>query len=235
MKRMVCLILCLLLTGCTKVSGSLQSRLEQQISAASEHAVNSPNSRKTYYSYYLDPSIGRISSTETGNVFSLNGVQFVMNLDVASIINEKYYPDSPVLHSYALDADVIAETSGKVKDRSGEELAYNARVCQYQDDLYVLNVDCGYIRFESLCGINEAPLIAARMIEIARSVTVSAGEVLAAYTTLEGIDYAGTPVELFEDKAPENGSIEELLVGYEGRSSQSEDENEEPEALENDE
>ena len=94
---------------------------------------------------------------------------------------------------------------------------------------------CGYMRFDSLTDISSAPAIAAKMIEISRTITVDSTEVLAAYTRKEGIDYVGTPVELFEEKAPENGNIEEILVGYDGTKPKTEsDEDEVPEEHLND-
>ena len=218
MKKIFCLILVLFLSSCSEYRGSVQSRLDQQISACENSAISNPNNRKTYYSYYLDPSIGRVYSTGTGNVFSLDGVSFVMNLDVAKIINEKYYPLKLDIHEYALGGDVLAQREGTVRDISGSEIPYRAAILLAKDMEVLVSVECGYMKFDSLCNTNIAPVIAAKMIEIGRSVSVSTTEVLNAYTTLSGIDYAGTPVELFENKAPENGSIEELLVDYEGRA-----------------
>jgi len=217
MKKILCLILVLFLCACSEYRGSVQSRLDQQISACENSAISNPNNRKTYYSYYLDPSIGRVYSTGTGNVFSLDGVSFVMNLDVAKIINEKYYPLKLDIHEYALSGEVLAQRDGTVTDISGNEIPYHAAVLLAKDMEVLVSVECGYMKFDSLCNTNIAPVIAAKMIEIGRSVSVSTAEVLNAYTTLAGIDYVGTPVELFEDKAPENGSIEELLVDYEGK------------------
>lgn len=224
MKRFVCVLLCLILSGCSKISGSLQNRLDAALRAAESAEVSAPNNRKTFYSYYLDPSLGRIYSTETGNVFSKNGTSFVMNLDVPSIINDKYYPNKDNPHAFALSGEKIAEKTGVYTDAAGNETGYRVMIMEYDADEVIVSAECGYMRFDSLCTYNMAPSMAAAMLEISRSVTVSVQEVLSAYTIREGIDYAGTPVELFEDKAPENGSIEELLIGYDGRSVPSDEE-----------
>ena len=112
MKRIVCMLLCFCLMGCSKITGSLQNRLNTALSEAERAPVNAPNNRKTFYSYYLDPSLGRIYSTETGNVFSRGGRSFVMNLDIASIINDKYYPGQDNPHAFALSGKKIAERTG---------------------------------------------------------------------------------------------------------------------------
>ena len=235
MKKLLAILLCIMICGCSKISGSLQSRLEQQIDAASEKPVAAANNRKTYFSYYLDPSIGKVSSDATSNVFTADGIEFAMSLDVAKIINEKYYPEQTVSHEQALKLDVIAETQGILTDRSGNDIPYEAKIYQYDENYVLLALSSGYVNFEAMCRENNAPAIAGRMIEISRSVNVSSQEVLAAYTTREGIDYAGTPVELFENKAPENGSIEELLVGYDGRKTEPDDEDVIDDRSENDE
>lgn len=233
MKRLISILLCMMITGCTKISGSLQSRIEEQIAAAANAPIMPANNRKTFYSYYLDPSLGRISSTDTGNVFSLDGVSFVMNLDVAKIVNEKYYPDQSVDHASPAKGETAAFAEGTVYDAYGNELNYQITVSECGAGLYLLNGECGYMHFESVCDQNKAPAIAARMITISRSAEIQPSEVLAVYTRREGIDYTGTPVELFEDKAPENGSIEELLVGYEGRTVSPEKEETEQETEKN--
>ncbi len=217
MKKILCLVLCLFMASCSNISGSIQSRLDERISACENAPLKTPNNRKAYYSYYLDPSIGRIHSTGTGNVFSLDGDSFVMNLDVSKIINEKYYPEKEVARIDSLNTEKLAERSGTVTDLSGNEMPYHIVVSWCDDQEALVSVECGYMKFDSLCNTNTAPFIAEAMIAIGRTVSVSTAEVLSAYTTREGIDYVGTPVELFEDRTPENGSIEELLIDYDGR------------------
>lgn len=207
----------LMLNGCAKISAGIQPRLDAACAEAVSHPLSSANNRKKYYSYYLEPSIGRITSTETGNEFLIGSERFVMNLDVAAIINEKYYPEETVSHDLALSGTVIASASSSLICADGSEMPYSVVIEKTGEDDCLIHVTAGYMSFEGFASQASAPAVAGEMLKISRSVIVDKQEVLAAFTTMEGIDYVGTPVELFEDKAPENGSIEELLVDYDGR------------------
>lgn len=198
------------------MSGDVQSRLDAAVSQALSSEPASANNRKEFYSYYLDPSVGRLASTATANEFQTGGSRFVMNLDVASIINSVYYPEETVSHDYALSGGEIARAAGTMTTAGGEEQPYEIVIEKTEDDRCLIHVSAGWMSFECLCDEALAPAAAGQMLKISRSVSVDTTEVIAAFTTKEGIDYVGTPVELFEDKAPENGSIEELLVDYNG-------------------
>lgn len=232
MKKLLCLLFSVfLLSGCTKITVSVQNRLEEACRLALNASVPSVNNRKQFYAYYLDPSLGRVSSTLTGNEFRMGSVRFVMNLDVARLINEKYYPEETVSHIYAVDGNEAAYTKGTLINTSNEELPYEIHVIQVDEDIFAVCADAGYMSFQCMCNLNDVPAAAGQMLMISRSVTVDRQEIMNAFTTLEGITYAGTPVELFEEKVPENGSIEELLIDYEGRKTQPEESSENPETV----
>ena len=65
----------------------LQKSSKTEIATTKSHV-------KQYYSYYIQPSIGRRESTEISNVFVLNDDEFVMNLNVSSVIKNEYYMDA---------------------------------------------------------------------------------------------------------------------------------------------
>jgi hypothetical protein len=206
----------ILLTGCAKIRSDVQTRLDAAVADALGGPLASANNRKEFYSYYIDPSVGRLASTATANEFQTGGTRFVMNLDVASIINSVYYPEEAVSHDYALSGGEIASSYGTMKGYNGEELPYEIVIEKTEDGRCLIHVSAGWMSFECLCDEALAPAAAGQMLKISRSVSVDTTAVIAAFTTKEGIDYVGTPVELFEEKAPENGSIEELLVDYNG-------------------
>ena len=231
MKRLAAALMILfMVSGCTKITDPLSARLDAKTEEVLQAPVQPANNRKLFYSYYADPSVGRISSTATGNVFSCDGITFVMNLDAGRIVNEKYYPDASDTCSHQITGDIAAEKKGIMTDRSGNEKEYHIVITRISETDYLVSLRAADMSFSAVTGEADAPSAAAAMLKIARSVTVDHNEVMAAYSSREGIDYLGTPVELFEETAPENGSIEELLVGYDGRSAQpAQEENQESE------
>ena len=212
-----------LLAGCAAPSGSLSASLEQRVDEAAAQTVSVSNNRKQFYSYYIDPSIGKVSSTSTGNVFSCDGSLFVMNLDVPGIINAKYYPDAAASEVDLSFAEVMAEKEGTCTDASGNEIPYSVTVSKLDTGQFITVVRCNHVMLYGICDEAYVPNLAARMLVISRTVTVNTEEVLLAYSKQEKIDYIGTPVQLFEEIPPENGSIQELLTDYPGAQEPQED------------
>lgn len=205
-----------LLAGCAEPSGSLGASLDQRIDEAAVQTVSVSNNRKQFYSYYIDPSIGKVGSTTTGNIFSCDGSLFVMNLDVPGIINAKYYPDAAANEVDLSFAETCAEKEGTCTDSSGNEIPYSVSVSKLESGQFITVVRCNHMMLYGICDEAYAASLAARMLLISRSVTVNTEEVLLAYCDQESIDYIGTPVQLFEEIPPENGSIQELLTDYPG-------------------
>ena len=90
----ILLLMTLVLSGCTQVSGDLNGRVKKSIADALALPASQANRNKTFYSYYIEPSVGRYSGNNTGNVFTYEGAKFLMNLNVPVIINEDAYPQS---------------------------------------------------------------------------------------------------------------------------------------------
>ena len=93
--RKIHLVLCLmLLSGCASTQTDLKLRLENSVATMAQAPIDDlADNNKPLYRYYIEPSVGRRDSTQTGNVFLLNGREFIMNLDIASVINTRFYDE----------------------------------------------------------------------------------------------------------------------------------------------
>ena len=124
MKRLLTvlsLLAAVLLTGCTKAEGTYQEQLNQRIEQAITDATAGPTFSHGIYSFYKEPSVGRISSEETSSVFTQDGVKFVMNLNVSSIVNTKYY-EGKSISLIPGGMEVLAKSGGQFSDFLGEEI-----------------------------------------------------------------------------------------------------------------
>ena len=65
------------LCGCVKAQGSYQDQLNARVDAAMVRPAMNPSFTHGLYSYYKEPSIGRISSEKTSNVFRMNDAKFM--------------------------------------------------------------------------------------------------------------------------------------------------------------
>jgi hypothetical protein len=212
MKRIASAVICFSLifaAGCTDSGNTPAQSVQASLSRVLSQTAAKANHSKEYYSYYIEPSVGRYSSTKTGNIFSYQGTKFAMNLNVAEIINAKYYPEQSLENSSAAK-DAAIELQGTYID--SEQIQRTYRVCMYQDGtriLILLNTDT-----VSFCGISEqaqAPSLAGEMLKIARSVETDEEEIALAYTNHKTLDYKTEKIQLFNEVVPESGTISDLI------------------------
>ncbi|MBR0214519.1 MAG: hypothetical protein IJL95_07320 [Solobacterium sp.] len=211
-KQWLTIILAVLLTGCTTTAGvDLKSRLDMKTDAVQAEKILRANYNGVYYSYYIDPGIGRIYADGTGNIFMLNGRQFVMNLNIPSIINRQYYRDQ--IRQYAIISGMpeVLVKNGSYADANDHQHAYTMSVYQ-TDKMYMTVFESETVTFHSVCREDEAADILAEMLRIARGVTIKTGAVLEAFSNRQVISYSRKRLELFQNIAPDNGAIDELFT-----------------------
>jgi hypothetical protein len=152
MKRTASAVICFALifaAGCADSENTLAQSVQDSLSRVLNQTAAKANHSKEYYSYYIEPSVGRYSSTKTGNIFSYQGTKFAMNLNVAEIINAKYYPDQSSESSSAAK-DAAIDLKGTYIDT--EQIQRTYHVCMYQDGtrmLILLNTDTvSFLRYQ---------------------------------------------------------------------------------------
>ena len=95
-KRILAVLVALVvLSGCQVSKDSLLDNLDAILDEATMTSISSEvNMNKGLMSYYLQPSIGRKESNATNSVFIMNGNDVILNIDVSSIVSQKYYASS---------------------------------------------------------------------------------------------------------------------------------------------
>ena len=214
MKRVLSALLLTIgvLAGCTTYSGTYQEQLNQRVERAITSATAGPTYSHGIYSYYKEPSIGRVSSEETSSIFTENGTRFVMNLNVSSIVNERYYSINGNGNSMD-DFPVLAESEGTFVDYAGEGHPFEISLREINDQVYTY-CRTDLLEFFSLSGRLEALQISETMLRMARTVRVDKEDVVASFSSRQDIDYERKRIELFQNIVPENGASEELYEGY---------------------
>lgn len=199
------------LVGCGSADASdLGSAAKRQIDAVTTAPVLMPSYTHHFYDYYAMPSIGRLGSSRTGNVFSLDGTRFIMNLNVNAVLCDAYYQN--VTENDSLN-DILPETrfTGTYVDYAGETHAYTVAIYLMGEQYYTF-VSAGAMDFAALSNAAQAPYLAGEMMRIARTIRLHPEAVLSAFSNQEAV-IANTRkrVDLFHDLAPESGVIEELF------------------------
>ncbi len=205
------LLAAFLLTGCVKTEGTYQEQLNQRIERAITDATAGPTFSHGIYSFYKEPSVGRISSEETSSVFTLNGVKFVMNLNVSSIVNSKYY-EGKSISLIPEGMEVLAKSAGRFSDFLGEEHPFEVTLYRMKDEVFTY-MKTDLLEFFSISGELPALQTAETMVRIARTVRVDRDAVIATYSSRQEISYERKRLELFQNVVPENGVIDELFEG----------------------
>lgn len=220
MKKILYLILsALMLSSCTvKTSIDLQSELESSLASANDAKIFTSNINKPLYSYYLPPSIGRNKSTQTSSILNDRGRKFVMNLNVASIIQEKYYSETEQTDDFH---DPIVKCEGEYIDV--DEITHSYTVTTYEmNDYYVTVFHSDVVEFYSVLDALSTCDIVEDMLRISRSMRVDTDAVIQAYSNKKTVDYKSEKIELFEQIVPESGRIEELFDNTETEEDTSE-------------
>lgn len=212
MRRAAAVLSILLLGGCSRVTGSgYGDLLAESAEQAVSRQCDTPNCTKEFYSYYLPPEIGRLSGNVSGNLLCWNGTHFVMNLNVSAVLRETYFQDAaeevPVLDR----KKAILSLDGTYEDSFGEEQVFEIMIHDLGGS-YSCYVHTESSDFFAVTDLLTAVTIPAKMLRIARSVRIDAEEIAAAYSTKSEISYQASRIQLFENLAPENGTIDELLI-----------------------
>ena len=206
----LCLSL-LMLAGCGEDGIDVAAEVNRKLAEATEIPAHQPTYNSTCYMYYKQPYVGRITSDLTSNVFSLNGTQFVMNLNVPGIINRAYYPDEILGGLNVKGASIILETAGKYDNYDGEQQTYVCRIYR-SSSAYVTIMTTDNAEFFAVSKRYEVSSLAYEMLVIAKSLDVDRDEVLDRYSSHSVISYQKKKLELFQNITPVNGVIDELFV-----------------------
>ncbi len=199
-----------LLSGCTKASGDFASLVNSFIVSAETTPAAKPTYRKDCYAYYCNPSIGRLSADATSNTFLLDGTKFVMNLDVAGIVNAIYYTDAERTVSGFDNLETVYETNGNYIDYDRNEHQFDLKIYVY-GNTYVTWMTTAYAEFFGISDAVTSARLSGEMLKIARSVHVNEKAVAALNSLKDDITYTAKRVQLFHNIVPENGLIAELF------------------------
>ena len=211
-KIWICISACLLfMTGCTEYSRDYQQMIQDSLNDALSIPASSPDYSKNLYAYYVQPSIGRIDSTASSNTFNYEGTQFIMNLDVQSIVNSAYYPDQQLETLQISNMQEAASDSGTYTDYQGNECSYSVRIYEMNNDYYILFYS-QYMHFFAVSNMVQSAELVEEMMHISKSIRINEKKILSSYSSHRTISNTRKELQLFEQIAPENGNIEELFT-----------------------
>ncbi len=200
--------LCIALCGCAPKQIDVQTKLNEAIASEQALTPHRPSYNKKYYSYYIEPSTGRLDASASSNLFAYGSSRFLMNLNVEAVQSGQ----AVSLHS---PQSALASAEGSYIDEAGSEHPFAAAV--YEEGGRAVSIlHTAYMDFCGIGYLSDAPGLIGQMLKIARTVRVSSEAVAEDFRARDQITYEGTTVQLFDYIAPESGSIEELFMDGQG-------------------
>ena len=209
-KIWIVLLLAAVCAGCSVNASSLERELKTSI----DEVLSTPSAcladnHKTLFSYYAEPRLGRKTSTATSNVFLLDGEEIVMNLDISTVINSKYYPEVSNLKQKT--GDELVYLSGTYTDCHNESYEYALSVYQLANGKYYVDLQTQTVNFYSYLNYVMIEDAVIQMLKISRTVEINETEVISYYSSKPADEHEREQVNLFTEQISENGRLDELI------------------------
>lgn len=204
------ILMLVMLCGCKVNAADFDRRLDDSIQDALHTQLNAVKYNKHFYSYYIEPSIGRIDADETGNYFNYDGTKFLMTLNIDNIVNEKYYTDRIHTASTTNDSKLVVERDGSYVDLDDKEHSYVLKIYDF-DGFYHTYLHTTRLDFYGVTDQVKAANLAGLMLQIARNTKIKTDAITAKYSVKESIEFESQKLQLFEYVAPESGFIDDLF------------------------
>lgn len=212
MKRFVIVIAIFLLSACS-YNGDIKNGLDKLfIDAASENFKVRNNNYSEYIDYYLPSDVYEEDSNKIAFVFNYNKCKFVMNLNIAGIINNKYYTNNLNYDEGFFDSNKLFYSyEGIYKDLDNADNKFIYNVYEYNDKYYCLFSSNSVIIY-AYSNKYDIVDLSSRIILITRSADIKNEEIINNYSSKDVVDYQKKQVDLFETVLPVNGRIDDMML-----------------------
>lgn len=214
MRRVIVFLLCIILCGCT-ASEDLSSELDAVFSSEQSNERIRRNNYSHYVDYYLPSDTGELEGNELSSCFSYNSSNFVMDVNISGIINDRYYPEAGLTNEDFFDkSKLVYERRSAYVDAEGQSRDFLYRVYSYEDH-YLSYFASKDLLFYGYGTRSDIVAVSSRILLMAKGAIVRENDVIAAYSKRNEVDYEKKQVNLFETIMPVNGNVNDLVIGKE--------------------
>lgn len=181
---------------------------------------NRVNNYTDYIEYYVPSDVNEQEVDHLSFSFNGNDFGFIMNINVASIINKEYYNNLSLNDEGFFDENkLIYNRIGSFNNNDAQIIDYFIKVYQY-DDEYLMYFVTNELNFYGHAKNDSVGLLANKIIQMAGTCTVNNDKVLEDFSSINVIDYEKKTVNLFESIYPVDGRIEDLMVDKDAKVSE---------------
>ena len=211
MKRFLLAVICLLLCSCMNLS-DLQQPLNDAFALESDSSAIRRNNYTNYADYYLPSDVQEYECNEISHIFVFDRSKIIMNLNIAGIINARYYSNVRIGDEGFFDnSKLFFQREGGFHKTDETEYPYLCKIYSYEDE-YLLYFVCEDAIFYAFACEEDLVPLCSRILLIAKSMNVNHEDIVADFSFKDVIDYQKKQVNLFETIMPVNGNINDFLI-----------------------
>ncbi len=209
-KKIVLLLLLICLYGC-QPKIDMQQSLDEALSQANALPSAMADNKKEFYSFYLEPEVGRLQANETSSILKYKETKFAMNLNISKIVNAQSYGDIIPTTIRLSDDYLIAQASGEYTDYDGSVYQYQSYIYELANNEYYVTLDTQYVFFSAIGSSYQVIDVIKPMMKIAKSISINADAIMVAYSAKERIIFEGEELSLYDEIIPVEGKVSDMI------------------------
>ena len=212
--KKVFLVLCLLLglCGCKTIeNNTLSNTLDDVLDSFSDVKNYRINNILEYYSYYLPSDMSEETADSDSIVLKYNDSRIIMNLNIANIVNSKYYYSSITDEGFFDEQYLVYQKNGTYTNQQRQNKLYILKIYSYKD-LYALQFITSDMNYYGSVGKNEIDEVVKHLLVIAKNTSVDNEAVVKAFSNKDVIDYKKKQINLFDTSVPSSGELVNILI-----------------------
>lgn len=212
-KLIIVLSILIVLSGCQANAYFNNTSYDKAIENATTQSMSQyATMKRDLFSYYIPPSVGRKSATESSVTLQSNNQSILMYLDVINILNQSYYKDETgTLRKLLKTENAFYTTSGTYLNTTNVPTAYLVSAIKLSDKTVLLSLQTENFIFMSIHPLSISPDILYDMLRIARSTKINKDLVLSTYSNREIVDFKSQSLNMFAQAGPESGTVIDMV------------------------
>lgn len=213
MKKICILFVLLILAGCVSNTSALENELDNILSDQYSSDARM-NNYGDYINYYLPSDVVEESYDDLSISFDVYGNKIYMNINVADVINQKYYNDYLLSDDGFFDPEklVYSFEGSFFKKNDDDDVNFEYKLYSY-GDTYYMHLITNELNMYGVSNNKDIALLTKKMYQMSKAVSINKNKVLLDYSSKEVIDYQKSTVNLFENVLPSTGRIDEFMIG----------------------
>lgn len=210
MKKIFIIVLCLLLCSCAN-KNTLEESLDLILDNPAKLNIRQ-NNYTNYLDYYLPSDLFEEDASELSFTFYNDNTKIITNLNVAGIIENKYYREYMLKDEGFFDNEKnVYSKKATYINASNSELEFVYNLYKY-DDIYLVHFYSTDVNAYAMCDYDNIVFTTQKIFQIAKGIDVNYDAIITNYSSKDVIDYQKKQIDLFNNAFPINGRIDDLMI-----------------------